>query len=199
MARDCPAGDEPSPPSPDWDARHRAALAQGPPDDAPHPFLLEVADQLPATGAALAIAAGLGRNAFWLARRGLALLAIDASQVACDHIAARARKERLPIATLCRDLEQAPLLRGPYDLVVNTLYLQRNLAPQIEAVLAPGGLLLFVTMVEGGTGPPPVHKEYVLNRGELPALFPTLDPILFREDPSDAERPLAHLLARKPA
>ncbi len=53
-------------------------------------------------------------------------------------------------------------------------------------------------MLEGGTGPEPVHKEFVLQRGELPTLFPNLEVVHFREDPPGPERPDADLLARRP-
>ena len=37
----------------------------------------------------------------------------------------------------------------------------------------------------------------MLQRGELPMLFPNLEPILFREDGVEAERASAFLLARR--
>ena len=189
-------------PSP-WDDRHRESLASGDYPTAPHPFLLEHADDLPTSGpdrrnTALDIAAGLGRSTFWLATRGLHVTALDVSPVAVDNIAARARAQRLPIDAQALDLATHPLPPGPFDLIVNSMFLLRHLAPQIEDRLAPGGLLLFVTLLENGSGPPVVHKEYLLRRGELATLFPALEPLDLREDPADAARPLACLLARRP-
>jgi len=182
-----------------WDRRYRDDPDHYPTDADPHPFLLERADDLPTTGAALDIACGLGRNAVWLARRGLRVTAVDISSVACDILRRRAADLNLAIDVQRLDLEHDPLPTGPFDLIVNTLYLERPLAPQIERALAPGGLLLFSTMLEGGTGPDPVHKEFVLQRGELPQLFPGLEVVHFREDPPGPERPNADLLARNPA
>lgn len=201
MTASTPPDDPTLPPADRWDARYRARLAEAPPDDEPHPFLVEQAHRLPTSGRALDIATGLGRNALWLARRGLRVTAVDVSRVACDHLDARARDLHLPIDTVCLDLERAPLPPAPFDLIVNTLYLQRSLAPQIQDRLAPGGLLLFLTMLEGGRDlEPPVHKEYLLQRGDLRALFPHLDVVLYREDPADSPvRPNAYLLARKPS
>jgi SAM-dependent methyltransferase len=194
------ATDDPTlPPQERWDRRYRDDPAHYPTDADPHSFLLERADDLPTAGAALDIASGLGRNAIWLARRGLRVTAVDISAVACDILRRRADDLDLSIDVQRLDLEHDPLPLGPFDLIVVTLYLERPLAPQIERALAPGGLLLFSTMLEGGTGPDPVHKEFVLQRGELPQLFPNLEVVHFREESPGPDRPNAHLLARKPA
>ena len=195
-----PVPADPPHPSPAarWDARYRERLAEDRgTEDEPHLLLLAQAFRLPSRGRALDIAAGLGRNALWLAEEGLSVLAVDASGVACDHLARRAAALGLPVTALCRDLERDPLPDGPFDVVVNTLYLQRDLASQIERALAPGGLLLFSTFVENGTAHLE-HKEYRLTRGELPSLFPSLEVLEFSEDPPHAERPEAALVAAKP-
>ena len=180
-----------------WDDRHRESLASGDYPQDPHPFLLQHADDLPTSGRALDIAAGLGRNTFWLAQRGLTVSALDVSPVAVAHIQARTRAQHLPIDAQILDLATHPLPPGPFDCIINTLFLLRDLDPQIEQRLAPGGLLLFVTLLENGSGPPVVHKEYLLRRGELATLFPGLEPLDLREDPADVLRPLACLLARR--
>lgn len=195
-----PPPDDPTLPARErWDRRYREEPERWPGADAPHPLLLEQAHQLPDRGRALDIACGLGRNALWLAARGFDVVAVDVSPVACDRLREGAAALQLPVTVLCRDLEQEPLPDGPFDLIVNTLYVQRDLAPAIERALAPGGLLLFATFVEGGVHDPPlVHKEFLLRRGELAALFPGLDPLLLREDPPGTPRALACLLARRP-
>jgi hypothetical protein len=48
---------------------------------APNEFLASMADRLPASGRALDIGAGEGRNALFLATRGLSVLAVDQSKV----------------------------------------------------------------------------------------------------------------------
>ena len=200
-----------------WDDRHTESLATGDYPRDPDPFLLDHAPEiiraLPTSGRALDIAAGLGRNTFWLAQphqgarplagtnkgKGLHVTAIDASAVAVAHLAGRARAEGLPIDARVLDLATDPLPAGPFDLIVNTLFLLRDLAPQIEDRLVPGGLLVFVTLLEGGSGPPVVHKEFLLRRGELATLFPNLHTLDLREDPPDTTRSLASLLACRPS
>ena len=185
-------------PSP-WDDRHSESLITGDYPQAPHPTLLQYAAYLPASGRALDIAAGLGRNAFWLVKRGFHVTATDISAVAIDHLAARARAENLPIDARVLDLATHPLPSGPFDVIVNSMFLLRQLAPQIEDRLASGGLLLFVTLLENGSGPTVVHKEFLLRRCELANLFPNLRTLDLREDPPGASRPLASLLARRPS
>lgn len=161
-----------------WDRRYREEPQRWPGAEEPHPFLLEQAHRLPA--------------------RGLAVVAVDVSSVACDRLRTYAAERRLPVTVFCRDLEQEPLPDGPFDLIINTLYLQRDLVPAIERALAPGGLLLFATFVEGGLHDPPlVHKEFLLRRGELAEMFPGLETVVVREDPPGMPRALASLVARR--
>jgi hypothetical protein len=61
-----------------WNERHSGdGLVYG---NAPNEFLSGVADGLPTSGHALDISAGEGRNALFLATRGLSVLAVDRSK-----------------------------------------------------------------------------------------------------------------------
>lgn len=198
MSATSPGDDRDLPPRKRWDRRYRDQPRRRPGAEAPHPFLIEQAQRLPARGRSLDVACGLGRNALWLAASGLDVVAVDVSPVACDRLRGGAAALQLPVTVLCRDLEQEPLPDGPFDLIVNTLYLQRDLVPAIERTLAPGGLLLFATFVEGGLHDPPlVHKEFLLRRGELAEMFSDLETLVVREDPPGTPRALACLVARR--
>ena len=70
-----------------WDAKHRDAAAA---DDPPSTFLVEHANILPA-GRTLDLAAGSGRNAAFLARRGHAVIAVDVSWQGLVRVRQRAR------------------------------------------------------------------------------------------------------------
>ncbi|HEX9052362.1 MAG TPA: methyltransferase domain-containing protein, partial [Anaeromyxobacter sp.] len=70
-----------------WNARY-AEEAETP---APSPFLLSLDDVLPRRGRALDVAGGSGRNALWLARRGLDVTLADVSDVALARAARAAR------------------------------------------------------------------------------------------------------------
>jgi hypothetical protein len=83
-------------------------------------------------------------------------------------------------------------------------YLWRPLAPAIETLLRPGGILLYETFTWRQKDLPhgPGNAAFLLSEGELPQLFPELRVEAFEEiERRDAEGRawhLASLLARKP-
>ncbi len=180
-----------------WNQRYRDCLGRQSNALDPHPFLLAKADLLPASGRALDIAGGLGRNSLWLARRGLDVTVVDGSKVACEHVAGLTAELGFSIKVVCRDLKRDELPSGPYDLIVNTLYLQRTLVPRIEQILAGGGLLLFATYLESGVRGH-ASGRFGLKPGELASLFPRLEAVSYGEH-KDLDRPWAGLVARKPS
>lgn len=182
-----------------WDEKYRAGgHLFGDPD----PFLLAVADALPTRGRALDVAGGSGRHAVWLAQRGLEVTLADVSRVGLSIAQERAAAEGLSVATRCLDLESAALadeLPGPWDLIVEFYYLQRDLFPVFPQLLSPGGLLVFAqptrTNLDRNPRPGP---DYVLEDGELAGLVEGLEVLRLEEGWSAAGRHEARLLARKP-
>jgi SAM-dependent methyltransferase len=195
----------------EWDVKHRAA-ANAPAE--PASFVRELLPLLP-QGPALDLACGTGRNTLFLAARRQPVTAIDASLVALDILAERARAAdyelkrslspaRIPV---CRhgvhlvhaDLERVNLPTGSFNCVLCVHYLQRSLFPQIERALAPGGILLFETytraQLEFAGGPK--NPEYLLESGELRIAFPSLQVLFYRE--LRAGKGIASLIAQKPA
>jgi 2-polyprenyl-3-methyl-5-hydroxy-6-metoxy-1,4-benzoquinol methylase len=71
----------------------------------PARWLVDHQQLLPRVGTALDVACGRGRNAIWLARRGLATLAIDRDTTALDAVGAEADRSGLPLTTAAIDLE----------------------------------------------------------------------------------------------
>ncbi len=180
-----------------WDARY-AGSDEGA-TAAASPFLARVADLLPRSGRALDVAGGAGRNALWLASRGLEVTIVDVSQVGLDLAASRAARAGLALRTVCVDLDDEPLPAGPWDLVVDTLYLSRPLFPVIAAALRPGGVLVFlqptVTNLERHDKPP---RGFLLETGELASLVPPgLEPIVLEESWSEDGHHEARLVARR--
>jgi SAM-dependent methyltransferase len=177
-----------------WNARHA-----GKRPEPPSPFLGELSDQLPRTGRALDVAGGSGRNALWLARRGLEVTLADVSDVALDQAAAAARAAGLRLATVRVDLETAPLPAGPWDLLLCTYFLHRPLFATFPAALAPGGLLVVAHAtrrnLERHPRPGPDH---LLEEGELPGLVRGLEILHCTEGWSEAGRHEARLVARRP-
>ena len=141
---------------PDWDTRYRAgggALF----GTAPNEYLrmsLARGRFRPAT--ALCLADGDGRNGRWLAKRGLAVTAVDISKVATEQAHASDTKSGNAVERIVADLRDwQPEPGQTWDLVC-LIYLQGPPALRRKAVetglkaLAPGGLLV----LEGFAGTP---------------------------------------------
>jgi tellurite methyltransferase len=178
-----------------WDARYRT---QGAESTTPSPFLTGLAE-IPHQGRALDVAGGAGRNALWLARRGLEVTLLDISGEALAL--ARAAAGDLPLTTIAADLEEAPLPPGPFDVITCFNFLRRELFAAFPAALAPGGLLVFlqptVSNLERHPRPP---AAFLLDDGELPRLVQGLEILRYEEGwSSDADEPRceARLVARK--
>ncbi len=140
-----------------WNERYAAAELVWSAE--PNRFVAAECADLP-PGRAVDLAAGEGRNAIWLARRGWTVTAVDFSQVALDKGARLAGDT--PVTWVCADATTwvAP---EPVDLVV-IAYLQLPADARRAAVrgaydaLRPGGTLLLVAhdstnLAEGAGGP----------------------------------------------
>jgi SAM-dependent methyltransferase len=160
---------------------------------APSPFVVDHLSLAP-PGPALDVACGGGRHALVIAAAGRRVEAIDRDLERCRVLAARARGARLPIDVACADLERSPLPVGRYALIVNTLYLDRDLAGALARALRPGGLLLFETFTRDQllTGHPR-NPCFVLAPGELPRLFGGLRVLAHREGAVERDGRLVHL------
>lgn len=175
--------------------------------DAPSAWLLQQRDALlaaAALGPAVDLACGRGRNACAVASWGIPVIGLDRSRPSLAALQQRARHDALPVQTVCTDLETGrgiPLAAGRAGAVLVFRYLHRPLAPAIAALLAPGGLLLYETFTihQRDLGHGPRNPAFLLNEGELPRLFPTLQPIAVWEgtcDDGTEPAALARLAAR---
>jgi SAM-dependent methyltransferase len=150
--------------------------------------------------AALDLAAGNGRNALFLAGRGFRVDAVDISDAGLELFGAGRRG----IRRICADLDTFDLARGRYDLILNILYLNRRLFPQIIEGLKPGGVLIFESLLEtaGRADKGQGRRDYTLRPNELLHAFLELEVRYYRETPAGGRRgdkALASLVAvRRP-
>lgn len=180
-----------------WDKRHDTDEMIG--GSEPASFLYCNAESLPASGLALDIAAGQGRNSVFLAKRGLKTVALDISTRALERCLSLARAGGVQIEVAAVDLTAFVIPAKTFDVIVNFNYLQRDLAPGIIEGLKPGGLLLFETMtVDYLRYRPDFNPDFLLRRGELVQMFRGLHLIKYRESILQSARPVASLMARKP-
>jgi cyclopropane fatty-acyl-phospholipid synthase-like methyltransferase len=129
-----------------WEARFAApGYAFG---KEPAAFLKAQALRLPASGKALSIADGEGRNGVWLAQQGLDVLAIDFSPAALQKSRALAAERGVTVTIELADITTWRWPAAAYD-VIAAIFIQfvtpaerSELFANIKDALKPGGLLL---------------------------------------------------------
>ena len=162
----------------DWNARYRSREEI---DAEPAPLLVRAAESL-APGRALDLACGAGRNAFWLARRGWEVVAIDgaseAIRIVHEHDAA--------IDARVMDLETGaalPFEDESFDLVAILFYLHRPLFAEAQRVVRRGGFVVCAARM---------HGTYRIAPGELARAFTDFEVL------HSSEGEIAEIVARKP-
>jgi SAM-dependent methyltransferase len=138
---------------------------------------------LPRHGKALDLACGLGANALLLRHRGLATWAWDISPVAIARLDEAAQQADLTVHTEVRDVILQPPEPDSFDVIMVSRFLERSLAPALQAALRPAGLLFYQTftklrVTDGG----PRNPHFLLEDNELLHLFATLRLRVYREE-----------------
>jgi SAM-dependent methyltransferase len=154
----------------------------------------------------LDLACGRGRHALAAARTGRFVIALDRSRARLAELAGTARASALHVHPLLADVEAndtIPLASASCGAVLVFRYLHRPLAPEIVRVLRPGGLLLYETFMRKHReiAEHPRNPAFLLEPGELPRLFSTLETLRAEEALVEAPAPeaVARLVARKRA
>ncbi|MCU0564364.1 MAG: class I SAM-dependent methyltransferase [Desulfobacterales bacterium] len=173
-----------------WNARYREGDIPGETSDIVRRF-----SRLASGPRALDLAAGAGRNATFLAGHGFRVDAVDISDEGLSRV-------RHPgVRRICADLDGFDIPAGRYDLIVDVLYLNRRLFPQMINGLRPGGLLVFESLLlEPGQEAGGHCRDYFLRPNELLRAFLALRVLHYREGPepgADDGRQLASLVARR--
>jgi len=143
-----------------WERRYsEPAYAYG---TEPNGFLVEVADRI-LPGPVLCLAEGEGRNAVWLAGRGHAVTAVDASAAGIAKAAELARTRGVRIDTVAADLALFTISPESWSGIVAIFAhlpppLRRAVHRAAAAGLAPGGVFVLEAFtprqLEFGTGGP---------------------------------------------
>jgi SAM-dependent methyltransferase len=145
-----------------WDERYAEDdYAYG---TAPNDFLVEQAGCIP-EGPVLCLAEGEGRNAVWLAARGHAVTAMDASSVGLEKAHRLAAERGVEIVTCRSDLAHFAIAPNTWMGIVSIFAhvppdLRRAVHRRVVAGLRPGGVLILEAytpeQLRFGTGGPPV-------------------------------------------
>lgn len=181
-----------------WDAKYAERAAQEfPVDD----WLAESLRGV-APGRALELACGLGHNAIWMAEQGWQVDAVDISPIGLALAGEVAQRRGVSVNWIAGDVDDASWrpAHAAYDLIVVFRFLDRVRLPRlIQESLAPCGLLVYETFSIVQLSRPDNHLKnpaFLLQPGELPALFPKLT-VLKYEEVDLPDRSVNRLLARK--
>jgi 2-polyprenyl-3-methyl-5-hydroxy-6-metoxy-1,4-benzoquinol methylase len=161
-------------------------------------WVAELDSELPREGRGLDVAAGAGRMALYLARRGLDVTAVDISPVGLTLAREAARDEGVHIKTIVRDIERDGLPEGTYDVIACFHYRQPDLFPAIVRALTPGGVVIaeVATIDTLEKQPQKPSARWLAERNELLRCCEGLDIVYYREG-WVGERALARVLARR--
>lgn len=167
-------------PSTFWDQRYAdEGLAYG---GAPNEFLAALADRLPRDGTAVDLGAGEGRNALFLAERGLDVLAVDQSEVGMRKAERLAGERGLRLRTRAVDLRDFDAEPGSVDVVSSIFVhlpadLRAAVHGRVGSWLRPGGVFVLeayapdqIARGTGGPGDPSLLASLEEIVGELRGL-----------------------------
>ena len=180
-----------------WDGRYRDSTACGRIE--PDPELQGACSMIPAGGAALDLACGLGKNALYLALQGCSVTAVDGSIEALRKLEAAAREFGLEqrVHGIQADLDDYSLPEKAFDLVLVVRYLNRALFADIQGALKPGGLLVYKTFNRNILlQRPGFNPDYTIETAELVNAFPGLE--IISDKPSE-DSEYAFMIGRRPA
>lgn len=162
-----------------WEERYRAdAYLYG---TEPNTFLADHVEVLP-RGSALCLAEGEGRNAVFLARRGLDVHSVDLTESGVAKTRRLAEAHGVQVGAVVADLSTHDIGRDRWDGIVSIFAhmppnVRRDLHARVVAALKPGGVFLLEAytpdQIGRGTGGPAVPEMTMsleLLRDELPGL-----------------------------
>jgi 2-polyprenyl-3-methyl-5-hydroxy-6-metoxy-1,4-benzoquinol methylase len=181
-----------------WDARFRnETCVLG---TEPSRFLLDHIDLIKTLvpgNKTLDIACGEGRNSIFLSRHGFDVTGLDISEAGLEKARHWMEREGLRIDFELVDLE-AYEFTDQFDLIINFNFLLRGLIPKAVAALAPGGVMVFDTLVNSPFVPHTHKREYLLEPGEHIRIFSGFAGTIYHpEERLRDDMPTAKLIFRK--
>jgi SAM-dependent methyltransferase len=153
----------------------------------PNSFLAEHCDLL--CGPVLSLSEGEGRNAVFLASRGLDVLGVDISMVALEKAKKLAKSRGVEIKTTVADLAIFEPEQNHFASVVSISAhlpgtVRNRLYPLIERALKPDGIIMLESYSENqlsrDTGGPR-DADMLMTVDKLRREFPNFEPVLLQE------------------
>ncbi len=145
----------------------------------PVPFLKQNVHLLP-KGRALDIAIGEGRNGVFLATQGFEVVGLDISEKGLAKAHQLAKQNGVSIETRVVDLEKHQLEKNAYDVILLMYYMQRDLWPQINDALKPGGMAIIETYNVDHLKHQKFNPKWLLKTNELLEAFKDMKVIRYQ-------------------
>lgn len=133
--------------------------------------LQELIKKIKLPALALDVACGAGKNAIYMAKKGLQVDALDISKVALQNLEAQKYSN---IHTQLIDLDEYTPPKEQYDIIVKTNFLDRQLIPKLTTALKSKGYFYIETYMQDKINEkPPSNPEFLLQKEELKSFFGT--------------------------
>jgi SAM-dependent methyltransferase len=182
----------------DWDKRYREGFYEGATE--PHGLLKKFWSAIP-IGPTIDIAMGNGRDASFLAGKGLRVWGIEKSSEAIGIAKNTSINKGHSMFIILGDANALPFKKGSATCVMVFYFLLRNKMGELVDLLKEGGILIYETflkrqnMIDGWRDP-----EHLLDDGELLSYFNAIDPVFYEETVSLSDgkrRAVAKYVGRK--
>jgi SAM-dependent methyltransferase len=181
-----------------WDKKYnRSEYIYG---KAPAHFLARNVHYIPQGSNVLDMGMGEGRNAVFLARKGLKVLGVDISAVAVKKARRLAREFGVRINTVVASLNKYEIKENSLDAIVCFYYVDRRLTKKMMSWLKPGGVLIYEShtdLQKTVKGSESYERRYLLREGELLNMFDGFR-ILKYEEPLHQDKFTASVIVQKP-
>jgi SAM-dependent methyltransferase len=167
----------------------------------PNSFLKSCEALLPATGKALAIADGEGRNGVWLAEQGLDVVSVEFSPTAQKKVIALAQERGVAVAFEQADIHAWRYPEATFDVVAD-IFTQFSTPAErttkwrgVRRTLKPGGLLILQgytpKQLQYGTGGPKAIEQ-LYTRAMLEEAFRGFRDVTIVEEEVEMQEGAAH-------
>lgn len=161
----------------------------------------------------LDLGCGGGRDAVFLAKQKMQVIAIDNKANVINRAKQLAQSSGAQVKFKCCDLNKVECLptqaqvpsrgQGPaggFDVILGVRFLNRALLKRLSDKLNPNGFLLWETFVDNGEQlESPKNPNFILKTGELAEVFKDLDIITDKIQKLPDNRPVNRFIAQKPA
>lgn len=148
----------------------------------------------------LDIGCGGGRDAIYLAKNRMNVIAIDHEPKVLKRSKALANLSGANLKFKCCDIKKAACLpEQKFDLITVVRFLNRDIYEYIKEFTRPGGFVLFQTFTKGVEAfESPKNPNFILKTDELAQVFAGYNIIIDRIETLNDGRPIASFLAQKP-